>query len=1053
MYPSAATNTPRRVKPLPKRRRTGSISTSVPSNTTNINLNHYSYPNSNTNNATHASAYHSLPPSLQSLQSLQFPLPQNLASSLHSMPNLHSLPPLPLNLPPTPPIPSSLPIPDELLTQWRDYCLPLLGSAADALLSAGGLGGQVYSGGRNGSGTVSGAANTGNETSSPGGDGAAANSNPSPNGTDSGAISDIPGITLPLPLPFPLPLHQLTPQLTSQLTAQLESYVSLASAAVAAQQEASTTNSASKSSQGRSQGQQPPQAPLDPVAAATYLTQHLNASLRAAGLAGHFPPTPAATPAPKSNAQRHSRETAQSGRISSANVDRETDEEDSRSRVSVSVSVSEVEEDYDRDRGDYRGAGDRERDYREDELDDRDDDRGNGRNNTKKRKVPGLASRSGSAVIVTGGNGGSLNVYGDGGVVGASMANGAVGEDSESDVGGGRGAEGEGKGDGNRVREIEYTGEMGRGQGYGGLGKAPSGIRKRPAMSRVTMAGIQHKTRKRQLANVLLRGVNGNGNGNPPNSISNVPASESPAKSQPAVRDSSKGLVKPPHSTTSASTEIALDQMLSDLTGLGLYSYPSLGSANNLSAPLNEKPKVKVRLSKRESVRNARRPVDSESRQNREGGVGKDMGGKGGSKANKENLNQTTSSTSGKKKKKRGGAAARAEPAKDAAGEEKTGNGAVEQRILVPKGTFTFMCRNASELILSSSSSSSPSYRFPFHLHVAVLWHRTRHRLHQYFLFLTYSFSSISTASDRLLATKEEVKFLRNRFDAELARQTAKLAGEAKAAKAAENAVDGRAGKKRIASSAGVGAGNPSNTVTTTTTSTVPAANDGASQPSTPSKNASKKKKKKRSALANASNPHHLRNYVPSRVPGVGANNAQGGNNPNASDANELGPPPSRFLSAQISSGKNGGKADSNTSVDSASNLINLNNPGEDWICAFCEYELFYGDDAQFRKAVKKRKAILKRKKRAREKAADKASGEASRRVRERQKELEKEQYNQAQTSQAPQPQSSQTQSNQHDPDGDPESEGYDEDDYEEEDGEGYEENAEQSGTARVAYG
>ncbi|KAL0066095.1 hypothetical protein AAF712_006926 [Marasmius tenuissimus] len=989
----STTNTaPRRVKPLPKRRRTGSISTpAAPSNPPSIDLNHYGYPNAHASstNGTHATAYHSLP---SSLQSLQFPLPQNLASSLQSLPNLHSVPPLPLNLPPTPPIPSSLPISDELLNQWKNYCMPLLGSAADALLSAGGFGGQVYSGGRTGNGTASGVVNSANGAS--GSDGPTAN--PSPNGTANGGESNIPGITLPLPLSlnFPLPLNQATPQPTSQSIAQLESYISLASAAVAAQHGTPAANvpqltskpSQSRGSQNDGQTQQSsqtsPQSQLDPVAAAAYL-QHLNATLRAAGLPGPFPPTPAATPRPKSNdtASAHRRPREAISRTSSTYPDRETDEEDSHSRVSVSVSVSEVDEEYDRDR-EYR---DRERDYREDELDDRDDDRGNGRNNTKKRKVPGLTSRSGSGVIASGGQGGSLGAYG---TTGSALVDGTAGvEDGDGGLGAGGGGKGEEMLEGNRVREIEYTGEMGRTHGYARAGKTPSGLRKRPAMSRVTMAGIQHKTRKRQLASVLLRGVGNGGiestfNGDASTLDYSVPLSP--------ARDSSKEVVKISHPTTTpASTEIALDQMLSDLTGLGLYSYPSLGSANNLNNPLKEKPKVKVRLSKRENVRKARNLKAQENQGPQGGAIGK-SGGVGG-KANKENLNQTTSSPSGKKKKKKGGAAAaaRVEPVKGNAGGRDAGDGALEKGILVPKSKFTFMCRNAT--------------------------------------------------SDRLLSTKDEVKFLRGRFEAELSRQTAKLAGEAKAkAKANDIELDGRGAKKRIASGA-LGSNSPIPVTSSTVTTATPSMDD-LSQPSTPSKNASKKKKKKRSALANASNPHHLRNYVPSRVPGVGVNNTQ---NANANDGNELGPPPTRFLNAQIRSGKNG-KADSTASVDTASNVNNLTQPGEEWICAFCEYELFYGDDADFRKAVRKRKAILKRRKRAREKAADKASGEAGRRVRERQRELEKEQFNQAQTTQSQQPVA--------DPDGDPESEAYDEDEYEEDD-EGYEESVGQTATSGVAYG
>ncbi|KAK1224155.1 hypothetical protein PQX77_012959 [Marasmius sp. AFHP31] len=984
MY-STTNTTPRRVKPLPKRRRTGSISTpAAPSNPPSIDLNHYNYPNAHASstNGTHATAYHSLP---SSLQSLQFPLPQNLVSSLQSLPNLHSVPTLPLNLPPTPPIPSSLPISDELLNQWKDYCVPLLGSAADALLSAGGFGGQVYSGGRTGTGTASGVVNSANGAL--GSDGPTANAGP--NGTANGGDSNIPGITLPLPLPFPLPLNQVTPQLTSQL--QSESYVSLASAAVAAQHGTPAANvpqltsktSQSRGAQSGGQTQQssqtPPQSQLDPLAAAAYLQHHLNATLRAAGLAGPFPPTPAATPRPKSNdtdsAHRRSRESI--SRTSSTRPDQETDEEDSR--VSVSVSVSEVDEEYDRDR-EYR---DRERDYREDELDDRDEDRGNGRNNTKKRKVPGLTSRSGSGVIASGGQGGSLGAYG---TAGSALVDGTAGvDDGDGGSGSGGGGKGEETLDGNRVREIEYTGEMGRTHGFARAGKTASGLRKRPAMSRVTMAGIQHKTRKRQLASVLLRGGGNNGvestlNGNASALDYGVPS--------PPARDGSKEVVKVSHPTsTSASTEIALDQMLSDLTGLGLYSYPSLGSTNNLNNSLKEKPRVKVRLSKRENVRKARN-LKTQENQGPQGGASKvtGKGGGVGGKANKENLNQTTSSPSGKKKKKKGGAAARAEPVKETVGGRDTGDGTVEKGILVPKSKFTFMCRNAT--------------------------------------------------SDRLLSTKDEVKFLRGRFEAELSRQTAKLAGESKA-KANDIASDGRGAKKRIAS--GVQGSNSPIPVTSSTVTTATPSLDDLSQPSTPSKNASKKKKKKRSALANASNPHHLRNYVPSRVPGVGVNNTQ---NANANDANELGPPPTRFLNAQIRSDKNG-KADSNASVDTASNVNNLTQPGEEWICAFCEYELFYGDDADFRKAVRKRKAILKRRKRAREKAADKASGEAGRRVRERQRELEKEQFNQAQTTQSQQPVA--------DPDGDPESEAYDEDEYEEDD-EGYEESVGQTAASGVAY-
>lgn len=128
-------------------------------------------------------------------------------------------------------------------------------------------------------------------------------------------------------------------------------------------------------------------------------------------------------------------------------------------------------------------------------------------------------------------------------------------------------------------------------------------------------------------------------------------------------------------------------------------------------------------------------------------------------------------------------------------------------------------------------------------------------------------------------------------------------------------------------------------------------------------------KKKKRSALANASNPHHLRNYVPSRLPHSGG----GGTNPsNQTDANYLGPLPLRFLSAEIPARRRKG------SRQNVQPLSNLTNPADEWICAYCEYELFYGDDPDYRRAVRQRKKILRRRRRAQERAAAAASGNST---------------------------------------------------------------------------
>ncbi|KAG8715966.1 hypothetical protein FRC11_012111 [Ceratobasidium sp. 423] len=134
-----------------------------------------------------------------------------------------------------------------------------------------------------------------------------------------------------------------------------------------------------------------------------------------------------------------------------------------------------------------------------------------------------------------------------------------------------------------------------------------------------------------------------------------------------------------------------------------------------------------------------------------------------------------------------------------------------------------------------------------------------------------------------------------------------------------------------------------------------------------PSKKPNKSKKKKRSALANASNPHHLRNYVPSRVPHPGhpASSGHGQSQIN----NSLGPLALKFLSATLPARRKGRVPIGENSGPS------LNRPETEWICPFCEYSLFYGDEAAMQRVVRNRRKILVRRRNARERAAAAASG------------------------------------------------------------------------------
>ncbi|CAL1715174.1 unnamed protein product [Somion occarium] len=213
-----------------------------------------------------------------------------------------------------------------------------------------------------------------------------------------------------------------------------------------------------------------------------------------------------------------------------------------------------------------------------------------------------------------------------------------------------------------------------------------------------------------------------------------------------------------------------------------------------------------------------------------------------------------------------------------------------------------------------------------------------------------FTFVCHSATSDRLVATKEEVAVLHARFEAELARQTARAAEAAKqAAAAAMNNRQSKRSDRSKQSRSSVGRTEHSG---------------GAIEQNLLGSTGKTGKKKKRSALANASNPHHLRNYVPSRLPHSGQLNAA---QAQANAQNLVSPLPLRFLSADVPPRRR--------SKASGAPIPNLTNPTDEWICPFCEYDLFYGDDQNFQRALRNRKKILKRRRRARERAAAAASG------------------------------------------------------------------------------
>lgn len=135
--------------------------------------------------------------------------------------------------------------------------------------------------------------------------------------------------------------------------------------------------------------------------------------------------------------------------------------------------------------------------------------------------------------------------------------------------------------------------------------------------------------------------------------------------------------------------------------------------------------------------------------------------------------------------------------------------------------------------------------------------------------------------------------------------------------------------------------------------------------PPTPArKPATKKGRKKRSAHANALNVHHRDNYVPSRLPSHTSST-----NGVAHDAN--GTP---YLTSWPASEEALASAGPYASTCGAGHFCGP----DEWLCLFCEYELFYGEESLLYRAVRRRHNVLKVRKKAKDRATKATQGGAS---------------------------------------------------------------------------
>ncbi|BGP12701.1 hypothetical protein JCM10213_008839 [Rhodosporidiobolus nylandii] len=131
--------------------------------------------------------------------------------------------------------------------------------------------------------------------------------------------------------------------------------------------------------------------------------------------------------------------------------------------------------------------------------------------------------------------------------------------------------------------------------------------------------------------------------------------------------------------------------------------------------------------------------------------------------------------------------------------------------------------------------------------------------------------------------------------------------------------------------------------------------------PPPPASKPKKKGRKKRSAHANAHNVHHRDNYVPSRLPSQ-QHGTHTGSDGSGTPQLASWPASDEAIAAagQYASTCGGG---------------HFCTAPDETICLFCEYELFYGQESLLLKAVRKRKGVLSRRKKAKDRAMKATQG------------------------------------------------------------------------------